>query len=150
MLEFKVESSKAKDAELEAIRGTEAKLAAEVGVHVEHYKQLADYHHEEVDWLLRSRFYYVEAGRMQFDKLREALKARLGRLKLFLDEEEEPRTVYLLANKLKGIFEVFRKMEREYSVTPPAALVEALRTQEKELVQWLKSRPELTFSSSDF
>ncbi|CAN8243277.1 unnamed protein product [Cochlearia groenlandica] len=41
-------------------------------------------------------------------------------------------------------------MEREYSMAPPAAFVEVLRAREEGLVQWLESRPNPTFSASDF
>ncbi|CAN8303404.1 unnamed protein product [Cochlearia groenlandica] len=85
-LEAEAESLNAKDTELEATCGVQAKLVAEVDAHSEPRRQLNEYHQEEVDRLCRSRFDHVQARKLRFESLREASEARLGKLNLFLDE----------------------------------------------------------------
>ncbi|CAN8272452.1 unnamed protein product [Cochlearia groenlandica] len=87
------------------------------------YSELVIRDIHEIARLRRSRSEYVEA-----------LEIRLGRLKDYLNDEENVMINFLLRNQLKGIFDALKQLEGKYALTPPTEFTENLRDKEKKLV----------------
>ncbi|CAN8255412.1 unnamed protein product [Cochlearia groenlandica] len=68
---------------------------------------------------------------MKHERLREESQARIDRLKRYLDKNEAKKTTYLLCNHIKGIFDVFEKIESEHVVVIPDSLVVTVHAKEK-------------------